>query len=93
MESPLETRNFVEDALAATPHNVADWFSQSAISSGVVRVLTRAWNLCFFVFVNVLFIHNISLAHSIKFLSVPFKESSLYLLLFISGLFSFYVFL
>ena len=41
MLTPLKTWNFPGDALAATPHDVASWFSQSAISSGVVTEIRQ----------------------------------------------------
>ena len=38
--------NFLRDDLAATPHDVANWISESAISSGVV---TETWQILYFV--------------------------------------------
>ena len=41
MVTLFKTWNFPGDALAATPHDVASWFSQSAISSGVVTEIRQ----------------------------------------------------
>ena len=39
-------KHFLEDDLAATPHDVASWFFQGATWSGVV---TETWQILYFV--------------------------------------------